>query len=307
MLNLMKPHELATIFGIIEDLLACNKSFLDNLHARQKQAEDKVVGSVADIISDFVGEGRAPPAGVGFRRGQQTLTSIRLGAPRGCSRNATLQASSMVNVYSTYCGNQRHGKELLKQKMRNPAIAEAIAVRERGAAAAVRGGTFHLTLLSARFVCLAAAAPELGAGAAAAGHYRLFGSAPPAAVQVHHRHRRDRQDDAHDASGLVRPRGSSRARAKRPTSPCSRLRFRPPRARRNCASCSAAMQDAKANFAEACQAIDEAAGFIDNRHRLAEIQVALLSSSRLDPSVRFVDGRPGWYRTKADHEPTPRL
>jgi len=38
----------------------------------------------------------------------------------------------MVNVYSTYCGNQRHGKELLKQKMRNPVIAEAISVRRSG-------------------------------------------------------------------------------------------------------------------------------------------------------------------------------
>ena len=79
MLNLMKPHELATIFGIIEDLLACNKSFLENLHARQKQAEDKVVGSVADIISDFV---RARPARVGSRRVGQTLKA-RLSTPRG--------------------------------------------------------------------------------------------------------------------------------------------------------------------------------------------------------------------------------
>jgi len=60
------------------------------------------------------------------------------------------------------------------------------------------------------------------------------------------------------------------------------------------------MQDAKANFADACQAIDEAAGFIDNRHRLAEIQVAMLSSSRLDPSVRFVDELPGQYKVYSD-------
>ena len=43
----------------------------------------------------------------------------------------------MVNVYSTYCGNQRHGKELLKQKMRNPVIAEAISVHAREAVAFV--------------------------------------------------------------------------------------------------------------------------------------------------------------------------
>ena len=32
--------------------------------------------------------------------------------------------------------------------------------------------------------------------------------------------------------------------------------------------------------------IDQEAGAIDNRHRLAEIQVAMLSSSKLDTSVR---------------------